>query len=156
MRLALYQPDIPQNMGAIMRIAACFRVPLDVIEPCGFPFDEKRLLRTAMDYGQACDLLRHRSWADYLGVLRQGPGRLVLMTTAAKVSHADFAFSASDTILLGRESHGVPPEVHQAADHCIRIPIAKEHRSLNVAVAGAIALSEALRQVGIFSGKTAL
>ncbi len=156
MRLALYQPDIPQNMGAIMRIAACFRVPVDVIEPCGFPFDEKRLRRTAMDYGESCELIKHLSWSDYIAAFRQAPHRLVLMTTAAEVSHADFAFSVTDTILLGRESHGVPPAVHEAADHAIRIPIAKEHRSLNVAVAGAIALAEALRQVGIFSGKTAL
>jgi tRNA (cytidine/uridine-2'-O-)-methyltransferase len=156
MRLALYQPDIPQNMGAIMRIAACFRVPVDVIEPCGFPFDEKRLRRTAMDYGESCELVRHQSWESYIGALRKTPGRLILLTTASQVSHADFAFAPTDTLLLGRESHGVPPEVHAAADHCIRIPIAKNLRSLNMAVSGAIALAEALRQTGVFTGKTEL
>lgn len=156
MRLALYQPDIPQNMGAIIRIAACFRVPVDVIEPCGFPFDEKRLRRTAMDYGEACELARHLSWADYISTFRKSSNRLVLLTTASEVSHADFVFEPTDTLMLGRESHGVPSEVHQAADHCIRIPIAKGLRSLNVSVAGAIALYEALRQLGKFTGKTEL
>lgn len=156
MRLALYQPDIPQNMGALIRIAACFRVPVDVIEPCGFPFDEKRLRRTALDYGEACELVRHQSWESYISAFRQGPNRLVLLTTASHVSHADFKFAATDTLMLGRESHGVPSDVHQTADHCIRIPIAKDLRSLNVSVAGAIALSEALRQLGEFTGKTEL
>ena len=156
MRLALYQPDIPQNMGAIIRIAACFRVPVDVIEPCGFPFDEKRLRRTALDYGQACDLVRHLSWEAYISAFRQAPQRLVLLTTASEVSHADFKFQATDTLMLGRESHGVPSDVHKAADHCIRIPIAKELRSLNVSVAGAIAIAEAMRQLGKLTGKTEL
>ncbi|MSO96761.1 MAG: tRNA (cytidine(34)-2'-O)-methyltransferase [Rhodospirillaceae bacterium] len=156
MRLALYQPDIPQNMGAVMRIAACFRVPLDVIEPCGFPFDEKRLRRTAMDYGDLCDITRHASWAAYLAGLRQTPNRLVLLTTATNQNHTEFAFAPTDTLLLGRESHGVPPEVHAAADACVRIPIARGLRSLNVSVAGAIVLAEALRQLGEFNGKTEL
>jgi tRNA (cytidine/uridine-2'-O-)-methyltransferase len=156
MRLALYQPDIPQNMGAIMRIAACFRVPVDVIEPCGFPFDEKRLRRTAMDYGEQCELRRHLSWDAFIADFRTANRRLVLLTTASEVGHTDFKFEMSDTLLLGRESHGVPTEVHAAADQCVRIPIAKGLRSLNVSVAGAIALSEALRQVGIFDGKTEL
>lgn len=156
MRLALYQPDIPQNMGAIIRIAACFRVPVDVIEPCGFPFDERRLLRTAMDYGEACELVRHQSWSNYITAFRQSSNRLVLMTTASDVSHADFIFQPTDTLMLGRESHGVPSDVHQAADHRVRIPIAKGLRSLNVSVAGAIALAEATRQFGEFTGKTEL
>jgi tRNA (cytidine/uridine-2'-O-)-methyltransferase len=156
MRLALYQPDIPQNMGALMRITACFRVPLDVIEPCGFPFDEKRLRRTAMDYGETCELTRHNSWAAYLAEFRKTQNRLILLTTATDQNHVDFAFSASDTLLLGRESHGVPSEVHAAADACVRIPIAKGLRSLNVSVTGAIALAEALRQTGNFTGKTEL
>jgi tRNA (cytidine/uridine-2'-O-)-methyltransferase len=156
MRLALYQPDIPQNMGAIMRIAACFRIPVDVIEPCGFPFDEKRLRRTAMDYSELCDLVRHRSWDSFLSDFRESPRRLVLLTTASEVNHTGFKFEQDDTLLLGRESHGVPPDVHAAADACVRIPIAKELRSLNVAVAGAIAISEALRQFGVFAGKTEL
>lgn len=157
MRLALYQPDIPQNLGALMRLSACFKVPLDVIEPCGFPFDEKRLRRTAMDYGEACALHRYPSWAAFVEHLRREPGgRLVLLTTAADISHADFAFRADDTLMLGRESHGVPPDVHAAADACIRIPIAAPLRSLNVATAGAICTAEALRQLGVFAGKTVL
>lgn len=157
MRLALYQPDIPQNMGAIMRISACFRVPIDVIEPCGFPFDEKRLRRTAMDYGDSCEIARHVSWAAFLGDFRTDrTRRLVLLTTATETSHVAFQYLPSDTLLLGRESHGVPPDVHNAADACVRIPIAKELRSLNVAMAAGIVLAEGLRQLGVFTGKTEL
>ena len=156
MRLALFQPDIPQNTGALMRIGACFRVPLDVIEPCGFPFDDKRLRRTAMDYGPACELERHLSWGHFLERHRARGGRLVLLTTAATVSHTDFAFAAGDTLILGRESAGVTPEVAAAADATVRIPIAADQRSLNVAVAGAIVLAEALRQAHVFKGKTSL
>jgi len=157
MRLALYQPDIPQNTGAALRLAACFRVPLDIIEPCGFPFDDKRLRRSAMDYGAACEMQRHDSWASYLSNFRAVPGRrLVLLSTASAVTHADFAFSADDTLLLGRESHGVPEDVHAAADARVRIPIAADMRSLNVVVAAGIVLAEALRQQGAFSGQLAL
>lgn len=157
MRLALYQPDIPQNMGALMRLTACFKVPLDVIEPCGFPFDEPRLRRTAMDYGEVCDLRRHTSWAFFLGEFRQDQTRrLVLLTTASTTSHVDFKFEKSDTLLLGRESHGVPPEVHNIVDSRIRVPIAKNVRSLNVVTAAAICLAEGLRQLGEFAGKTEL
>jgi tRNA (cytidine/uridine-2'-O-)-methyltransferase len=157
MRLALYQPDIPQNAGAMMRLGACFRVPVDVIEPCGFPFDDKRLKRTAMDYGAACEVARHASWEDYVAAIRAQPGaRLVLLTTAGAVPYTDFAFQAEDSLLLGRESRGVPEEVRAAADAAVRIPIAAEMRSLNVTTAAAIVLTEALRQLGIFSEKTKL
>ncbi|MBL8642387.1 MAG: tRNA (cytidine(34)-2'-O)-methyltransferase [Rhodospirillaceae bacterium] len=157
MRLALYQPDIPQNMGAMMRLGACFKVPIDVIEPCGFPFDEKRLRRTAMDYGEAAEIVRHRSWDAFLTAFRaDNTRRLVLLTTAAEANHADFKFSPADTLLLGRESHGVPPEVHDTADACVRIPIARGLRSLNVALAAGIVLAEGLRQLGIFTGKSEL
>lgn len=156
MRLALFQPDIPQNTGALMRIGACFRVPLEIIEPCGFPFDDKRLRRAAMDYGPACELVRHASWARFREAQRARGGRLVLLTTAATVSHADFRFAADDTLLLGRESAGVTADVAAAADAAIRIPIAAEQRSLNVAVAGAVVIAEACRQAGIFSEKTML
>ena len=157
MRLALYQPDIPQNTGAALRLAACFKVPVDIIEPCGFPLDDKRLRRSAMDYGAACEFVRHASWEAYLANFRaQALGRLVLLSTAAEANHTDFSFAPGDTLLLGRESHGVPAEVHAAADARVRIPIAAEMRSLNVVVAGAIVLAEALRQQGIFTGKTRL
>jgi len=152
MRLALYQPDIPQNTGAMMRLGACFRVPVDVIEPCGFPFDDKRLKRTAMDYGAACEVARHASWEDYLKALKVTAGaRLVLLSTASATTYTDFRFAPGDSLLLGRESRGVPGEVRAAADAAVRIPIAAEMRSLNVTTAAAIVLAEALRQLGNFS-----
>lgn len=157
MRLALYQPDIPQNAGAMMRLGACFRVPVDVIEPCGFPFDDKKIRRAAMDYGAACEVARHRSWDDYLRDLRGVRGsRLILLSTLGAVPYTAFSFQPGDTLLLGRESAGVPAEVHQSADAAVRIPIAAEMRSLNVTTAAAIVLAEALRQVGFFAGKTTL
>ena len=156
MRLALYQPDIPQNTGAVMRLAACFKVPVDIIEPCGFPFDDKRLRRTVMDYGAACEVRRHASWDAYLAGFSQIPsGRLVLLSTAATVTFTDFAFAAGDTLLLGRETRGVPETVRGAANAHIRIPIAENMRSLNVVVAAAIGLTEALRQQGAFRDGTA-
>jgi len=157
MRLALYQPDIPQNAGAILRLGACFKVPVDIIEPCGFPFDDKRLRRSAMDYGGACDMTRHESWDSFLRDFRAtDANRLVLLSTASAVAHTDFVFRAGDTLLLGRESRGVPDDVHAAADARIRIPIAAGMRSLNVAIAGAVVLAEALRQQGVFQGAVAL
>jgi len=157
MRLALYQPDIPQNVGAALRLAACFKVPVDIIEPCGFPFDDKRLRRSSMDYGSACDLTRHDSWDVFLGSFRRrGGGRLVLLSTASAVSYADYAFQPGDTLLLGRESAGVPAGVHAAADASLRIPMAEDMRSLNVVIAGGIVLAEALRQNGVLTGRTAL
>jgi tRNA (cytidine/uridine-2'-O-)-methyltransferase len=158
MRLALYQPDIPQNTGAALRLGACFRVPVDIIEPCGFPLDDKRLRRSAMDYGGSCEMLRHTSWEAFVHTSRAAvPGRrIVLLSTAASVPYTDFDFHADDILLLGRESAGVPPGVHAAADARVRIPIAAEMRSLNVVMAGGIVLTEALRQLGVFTGKTAL
>jgi tRNA (cytidine/uridine-2'-O-)-methyltransferase len=144
-RLVLYQPDIPQNAGAMMRLAACLGVPLDLIEPCGFPFDDQRVRRAGMDYIGLLDLVRHSSWATFRA--RDG-GRLVLLTTAGDQRHSDFAFRPDDRIVVGRESAGVPPEVHAAADARIRIPMQPGLRSLNVAQAAAIGLAEALRQTG--------
>ena len=155
MRLALYQPDIPQNTGALLRLGACFHVPVDIIEPCGFPIDDKRLRRTAMDYAAACEVIRHSSWQAFLTNFRaNGQGRVVLLSTAATASFADFAFGSEDTLLLGGESAGVPPEVHYTADARIYIPLAAEARSLNVVTAAAIVLGEALRQHGTFTAKT--
>ena len=157
MRLALYQPDIPQNVGAALRLAACFKVPVDIIEPCGFPLDDKRLRRSAMDYGGAAEVSRHDSWASYLAAFRAVPGqRLILLSTASAVAYSDFAFGRGDTLLLGRESHGVPEDVHAAADARLRIPIAADMRSLNVVVAGAIVLAEALRQQHVFAARLSL
>lgn len=157
MRLALYQPDIPQNTGAMLRLGACFRVPVDIIEPCGFPFDDKRMKRSAMDYGASCELHRHAAWADYLALSRATPTRrLILLSTSAAHTYTDFAFGPDDALLLGRETCGVPEDVRAATDAAVRIPIAAEMRSLNVATAAAIVVTEALRQIGFFSGKTVL
>jgi tRNA (cytidine/uridine-2'-O-)-methyltransferase len=148
MRLALYQPDIPQNTGAILRLAACFGLPVDVIEPCGFAFDDRRLRRAGMDYLDQVELHRHRSWEAYRAARAGTAGRLVLLTTKAAVSHTEVRFAAADSLLLGRESAGVPDDVHAAADVRIRIPMRPGLRSLNVAMAAAIVAGEAMRQLG--------
>lgn len=145
MRLALYQPDIPQNAGAIVRLCACFGVPLDVIEPAGFLFTVREMRRVAMDYAPLAEVTRHASWADFL---EQRSGRLVLLTTRGPTRHVDFAFAADDVLLLGRESACAPDEVHAAADARLRIPLRPGARSLNVAVAAGMVLGEALRQTG--------
>jgi tRNA (cytidine/uridine-2'-O-)-methyltransferase len=148
--LALYEPDIPQNTGTLIRLAACFGVPVDLIEPFGFILDDRRLKRSVLDYAALATIRRHESWAAFAA--RREPGsRLVLLTTAGDVSLYDFAFAGGDTLLLGRESAGVPDFVHGAAAARVRIPLRPGTRSLNVAVAGAIALSEALRQTGQFA-----
>jgi len=148
-RLALYQPDIPQNTGALLRLAGCFAVPVDLIEPFGFLFDDRRLRRAALDYATDLPIRRHRSWQAFIAE-RDPASRLVLLTTAGEVPLHGFAFTATDTLLLGRESAGVPLEVHRAAAARVRIPLQHGARSLNVALAGAIALAEALRQTGLF------
>ena len=147
MRLALFQPDIPQNAGALLRLAACLAVAVDLIEPLGFLFDDRRLRRAVLDYAAAVPISRHDSWSRFEAE-RDRRSRLVLLTTGGTVPSHRFAFAADDTLLLGRESAGVPPFVHEAADARIVIPMAGGARSLNVALAGAIALAEALRQTG--------
>jgi len=147
MRLALYQPDIPQNAGAVLRLAACMGVAVDIIGPCGFVWSDRHLRRAGMDYLDLVPLARHASWPAFLATRTQ-PGRLVLLTTRARVAHTEFGFRADDTLLLGRESAGVPEEVHAAAEARIRVPLAAGARSLNVAVAAAMVLGEALRQCG--------
>ncbi len=144
MRLALFEPDIPQNLGAFIRLAACLGVPLDVIEPCGFPVDDKRIRRAAMDYYDLAAIRRHASWNAFQR--DRTAGRLVLLTTAGATRFPDASFHTDDTLLLGRESAGVPAEVHAAADLRLRIPLQKSLRSLNVATAAAMVLGEALRQ----------
>jgi len=148
MRLALYEPDIPQNAAAIMRLAACLGVAVDLIEPCGFVLDDRRLRRAGMDYLDRLVLARHESWRAY--VAHRLSGRLVLLTTAAETAHTAFVFHPRDTLLLGRESAGVPETVHAAADARLRVPMAPGLRSLNVALAAAIVLGEALRQTALF------
>ena len=146
MRLVLYQPDIPQNTGAMIRLAACFGVALDIIEPCGFLLDDRKLARAALDYGVHADIVRHSSWSQYRPVQA---GRLVLMTTKAATRLHDFPFHSGNCLMLGRESAGVPDDVHQAADARVAIPMQPGCRSLNVAQSAAIALFEALRQTGL-------
>jgi len=152
MRLALYEPDIPQNTGALLRLGACLGVPVDVIEPCGFLWDDRRLRLSGMDYLEGVDLARHTSFDGYLRhrAALPRPGRLVLLTTAGPVGHVEFMFEADDSLLLGRESAGVPEHVHRVADARLRIPLAPGMRSLNVALAAAIVLGEALRQTGLY------
>jgi len=146
-RLALFEPDIPQNTGALLRFAACFGVAVDLIEPCGFLLDDRRLKRAVLDYTAV--ICRHVSWAAFLAC-RASQSRLILMTTTGAIPLHRFAFAADDTILLGREGAGVPDEVHRAAASRVVIPLRPGARSLNVALAGAIALAEGLRQTGLF------
>lgn len=148
MRLALFQPDIPQNTGAVLRLAGCLGLGVDLIEPAGFVFSDRRLRRAGMDYVDLVPLARHASWEKFL--VARTAGRLVLLTTRAGPSFADFAFAATDILLLGRESAGVPDNVHECADARIRVPMASGARSLNVALAAAMVLSEALRQTDGF------
>lgn len=152
MRLALYQPDIPQNTGAVLRLAACLGVGVDIIEPCGFLLDDRRMRRAGMDYLQAVHWRRHSGWNAFRAELGRDAGnqRLILLTTGAEICHHQFAFSARDVLLLGRETAGVPPEVHAAADARIRVPMRPGLRSLNQATAAALVLGEALRQTGGF------
>jgi len=150
-RLALYQPDMPQNVGAAIRVAACFRTPLDIVEPCGFALTDKALRRAAMDYANRAEIVRHAGFHAFVATQSQQGRRLVLLETDGAVRLHDFAFDPSDTLLLGRESAGSPPEVYAAAGAVVLIPLAAGARSLNVAVAGAVALAEAMRQTGGFT-----
>ena len=148
MRLALFEPDIPQNLGAFIRLAACLGAPLDIIEPCGFPVDDKRIRRAAMDYVDLATIVRHASWAAFQ---RDRPaGRLVLLTTKGAADFPGVAFQPDDILLFGRESAGVPADVHEAAGLRLRIPLQAGARSLNVALAAAMVVSEALRQTSGF------
>ena len=144
MRIALFEPDIPQNAAALIRLAACLGIPIDVVEPCGFLFSDTGFRRAGLDYVDLASIIRHESWDTFRTALS---GRMVLLTTRATLAHTAFAFAPSDTLLLGRESAGVPEFVHEAADARIRIPLKPGLRSLNVAQAGAMVLGEALRQI---------
>lgn len=148
MRLVLVEPDIPQNVGAAIRAAACFGAGVEIVGPCGFPLDSRAVRRVAMDYGLLAPPVAHAGWAEFVRAAETAPGRLVLLTTGAEASLWDFRFRPDDALLLGRESAGAPDAVHKAADARIRIPMAEGARSLNIAVAGAVALAEARRQVG--------
>lgn len=151
MRLALYEPDIPQNAGALLRLGACLGVGVDIIEPAGFILGERRMKRAGMDYLATVEFARHESWASFRA---RHLGRLVLLTTKASLAYHRFTFRSDDTLLLGRESAGVPDVVHDAADARLRIPLRQGMRSLNVALAAAMVLGEALRQTGGFPEET--
>ena len=145
MRIALYQPEIAQNVGAVLRLGACFGVAVDLIEPMGFAWDDRRVRRTAMDYIDQVTIARH---ADFAAFRAATPGRLVLLSTKGEQSPYDFAFGPGDSLLLGKESAGVPPAVVAQCDAVLRLPIRAQVRSLNLATAAALALGEALRQTG--------
>jgi tRNA (cytidine/uridine-2'-O-)-methyltransferase len=148
MRLALYQPDQAGNVGTIMRLAACMGVPLDLIEPMGFPWGDRALKRAGMDYAEIANVTRHAGWAEFAGALA---GRLVLFTTAGATPLPDARFAAGDTLLFGSESRGVPAEVHARAELRVRIPQVAGTRSLNLAVAAGIGVAEAVRQAGAWA-----
>ena len=143
MRIALHQPDQAGNVGTILRLAACLGAPVDIIEPCGFPWSDRALKRAGMDYAEIAQVTRHDGWPSFETRIS---GRLVLLTTKAALPLTSASFTPGDILLMGSESGGVPDEVHARADLRVRIPQAAGTRSLNIAVAAGIALAEALRQ----------
>lgn len=153
MRLALFQPDIPQNTGTLLRLGACLDIELDIIEPCGFIFSERTLKRAGMDYLDMVRYRRHHSWEHFLQYRAEHPeeyGRIVLLTTHASEPYYNFEFRPNDIILMGRESAGVLEEVHQTADARLLIPMNRNARSINVAVSAVMVVGECLRQVNGF------
>ena len=146
MRLCLFEPEIAGNVGAVMRLGACFGIPVDLIEPMGFEWDDKRVRRTAMDYIDYVDVVRHGSFGEFRQVTS---GRLILLSTKGRASPYQFHFRADDILLFGKESGGVPKEVADCADAVLRIPIREEVRSFNLATSAALALGEALRQTNL-------
>jgi tRNA (cytidine/uridine-2'-O-)-methyltransferase len=146
--IALYQPDIPQNTAAIIRLCSCFDVTLEIIEPCGFHLNDKRLKRVAMDYLDKSKIITYKSYKNFF--LKKKDSRIILMTTKAKKNYSNFKFKLNDTILFGRETEGVPNIVHDNSFERLKIPLKKNLRSLNVVVAASITLSEALRQNNFF------
>ena len=152
MRLALYQPDIPPNVGTMLRLSACLGLEVDIIEPCGFPFNDRSLQRAGMDYMGKVTLDRHDSWEAFLAIRRRNApsdGRLILLTTKSDLAYTDMGFLATDTLLVGQESSGVPDSVRREVNEAVSIPMVDGVRSLNVAVAAAMVIGEALRQTGL-------
>ena len=142
--IALYQPDIPQNTAAIIRLCSCFDTTLEIIEPCGFHLNDKRLKKVAMDYLDRSKIITYESYKSFL--FKKKKSRIILMTTKAKKSYNNFKFNPKDTILFGRESEGVPKIVHNNSYQRLKIPLKNQARSLNISIAVAITLSEALKQ----------
>jgi len=150
LRLALFQPDIPQNAGTLFRLSACLGLGVDVIEPCGFVFDDRKLKRAGMDYLDRARVIRHASWEAFATILENSGRRLVLLTTKGEHRHDRFSFLPGDTLMVGRESSGVPPDIAAAAAARIRIPMVVGPRSINVALAAAMVTGEALRRLDGF------
>lgn len=150
MQLALYQPDIPQNAGTILRLCACMGIKAHIIEPTGFPASDRAFRRAGMDYLDQVEIIRHIGWQDFDAFRRSEGLRLVLASTKAATRYTEFAYATSDIVLLGRESAGVPDDVHNAADARIIIPMRESLRSINVAVTAAMIMGEALRQLDAF------
>ncbi|WP_434056037.1 MAG: tRNA (cytidine(34)-2'-O)-methyltransferase [Roseibium sp.] len=148
--LALYQPDIPQNAGTILRLCACMNVTVHLIEPAGFPISDSALKRAGMDYLERASMRRHRSFADFELFRLTQNRRLILLTTKSDQVYADFEFRTDDILVMGRESTGVPESVHNLVDARLKIPMAEGLRSINVAVSAGMALGEALRQTDTF------
>jgi tRNA (cytidine/uridine-2'-O-)-methyltransferase len=148
MRIALFEPDIPQNTGTILRLAACLGVEAHIIEPAGFPTSDRAFRRAGMDYLDQVDIVRHASWEMFEAWRHGANARLILFTTRARSSYLDHAFRPGDVLLFGRESSGVPEKVHEAADARLIIPMRRGLRSINVAMAAAMAMGEAMRQLG--------
>ena len=150
MRIVLFQPDIPQNTGNIIRLAACFDINLDIIEPAGFFFDEKKIKRSVMDYYKFVKIKKHLDWYDFCTWSNKNNYRLILITTKGLKKYTDYSFKKNDLIIFGRESQGVPAEVHNSVNERLFIPMKKGLRSLNVSSAAAIIIGEASRQLGLF------
>ena len=151
MLIALFEPDIPQNTGSMVRLAACMGIPLHIIEPCGFPLEDKRLRRVALDYYDLATVTRHSSWQAFIDLYQiQGSNRLILLTTHATDTHTCFDFQPDDILLFGRESAGVPDYVRGAVDASVKIPMQTGARSLNLVQAASMIVGEALRQTNQF------
>ena len=145
----MFQPDIPQNTGALLRMAVCLALPVDIIKPCGFIFSDRRLKRAGMNYLNDADITHHDSWEAYRALVIEEKRRLILLSTKAQTSYTDLSYKENDIIMVGRESAGVPDDVFNCVDRRVRIYMAKNARSLNVAIAAAIVLGEGLRQLNL-------
>ena len=153
MRIALFQPDIAQNTGTLLRLGACLNIPIDIIEPCGFRFNSKEMKRAGMDYLDKVNYKKHISWEDFLEHRAENPeeyGRIILLSTKASQNYCNFEFKKNDILLLGRESCGAPDEVHEKADARVIIPMHGETRSINIAISASMVLGEAMRQCDCF------
>lgn len=150
MQLALYQPEIPQNTGTLIRLTACLGVSLDIIEPCGFVWSDRHLKRSGMDYIELAMVKRYPDWCAFLDHQKQERRRTVLLDATGPTNYVNFSYSKSDTLLVGRESSGVPKAIMSQVDACVCIPLLPQRRSLNMAIAAAMVLGEALRQTHAF------